>query len=79
MLFRSLRVRPGAQLSFPYWSDRSYQVLAKPSLDAPGGWQPLPGWTPPPPSPLRQTAVVTRALSPLTNELFRATISLPPP
>ena len=25
------------QLSFPYWSDRSYQALAKSSLDAPGG------------------------------------------
>ena len=72
------RAGTNVQLSFPYWSDRSYQVLAKPSLDAPGGWQPLDGWTPPPLSLLRQTAVVTRALSPLTNEFFRAIISLPP-
>ena len=67
------------QFSFPYWSDRSYQVFAKPSLDAPGGWQPLAGWTPPPPSPLGQTAVVTRGLSPLTNEFYRVQISLTPP
>ncbi len=62
-------------LSFPYWSDRSYQVLTKSSLDAPSVWQPLAGWIPPAPSPLRQTAVVTRALSPLTNEFFRVQFS----
>lgn len=49
------------------------------SLDAPGGWQALAGWTPPPSSVLQQTAVVTRALSPLTNEFYRVRISLVPP
>ena len=73
------RAGTNVQLSFPYWSDRFYQVLAKSSLDAPGDWQPLSGWPLPPPSVLRQTAVVTRALSPLTNEFCRVQLSLTPP